>query len=292
MRILVLGASGYIGKAFVERAVAAGHAVTGLVRSDAGRQEVAAVGGTAAAAQLGDTAAIAAHAAGHDAVLIAVAVADEQQEQSLRQAIRAAAAALPAQAALLLVSATAVYGSTDGTVTTEQPDSPPAPLAPKRKTERMVLSGLPGTARGIVVRPTLVYGRGGSGPVLSLIEGARRLGESRHPAAAGARWSTVHVDDLVDLLLEALERAPAGTALNAASETVPLVAVAEAVAEGLGGVPVAEVAGDELAEVPGPAGYLLQLSQSVSGQPARDLLDWSPAAPSLLHELAYGSYRS
>ena len=67
--------------------------------------------------------------------------------------------------------------------------------------------------RGVVLCPTLIYGAGHgvhqeSIQVPKLIGLARRTGVARHVGRGLNVWSNVQIDDLVDLYLLALEKAP------------------------------------------------------------------------------------
>ena len=68
MRVFVAGASGVIGRRAVDRLVAAGHEVTGVVRTDAKAARLRAAGGRPAQIDLFDPDAVRAAVEGHDAV--------------------------------------------------------------------------------------------------------------------------------------------------------------------------------------------------------------------------------
>jgi nucleoside-diphosphate-sugar epimerase len=72
----------------------------------------------------------------------------------------------------------------------------------------------------IVVRPTLVHGRGTGALLQRLYDYADREGESLFVADGDARTSTIHIDDLAALVQSALLRAPAGSVYAAASTEV------------------------------------------------------------------------
>jgi hypothetical protein len=79
------------------------------------------------------------------------------------------------------------------------------------ETETAVLKA--GGVRGIAIRPGLVYGEGKGADLPNLIALARTHGAAPHLGAGGVRQGYVHIDDLVELYVQALERAPAGTML-------------------------------------------------------------------------------
>ena len=104
----------------------------------------------------------------------------------------------------------------------------------------------------------------------------------------------MHVDDLADLYLLALEKAPAGTLLLGVSgPSYPVREVAAAASRGAG-------AGGETTSWPlaearqklGPYADALVLDQQASGRRAQELLGWRPYRPDVLEDLERGSYRS
>ena len=78
--------------------------------------------------------------------------------------------------------------------------------------EKQVLLASQRKIRSVVIRPTLIYGRGhGLNPdsmqLPHLIELAQKFGVARHVGRGLNVWSHVHIDDVVDLYLLALESA-------------------------------------------------------------------------------------
>lgn len=301
MKVFLTGATGYIGGAVAERLLAARHAVVGLARSEQAAASLAARGITPHRGDLSDPDSLYAAARAADGV-IQLAQAQfapggdfaAQMEELGRIAGGAVDALLRALEGsgkpLILTGGTGAYGDTGERVVDEETPIPPLPmLAGMAENDRKVL-GATGI-RGMAIRPAIVYGRGG-GPVRMLVEMARQAGQVLYTGDGQNLLSTVHVDDVAELYLLMLERAPRGTLLNAVAEPfVSQRALLEAVsrAAGLGGV-VTPMPEEQARSMAYGAGGLFARNSRVSAARARALLGWSPMRPSVLDELARGSY--
>ncbi|MDQ1043493.1 nucleoside-diphosphate-sugar epimerase [Streptomyces sp. V4I2] len=142
----------------------------------------------------------------------------------------------------------------------------------------------------------MIYGRG-LGParnevhIAALVAQARHSGVVRHVGAGRNIWSTVHVEDLADLYLLALEGSTAGTFYFAENGEESLVGLAAAIAEALG------LDGPEPWNIEaagafwGPAftGGALASNSRVRATRARDILDilgWKPRHGSVTEWIA------
>src|SRR5438132_5818229 len=172
------------------------------------------------------------------------------------------------------------------------PSAPPAAIVAWRQAvEDRVRAGAKRGIRTVVIRPAMVYGRGGGIPA-GFVESARKEGAARYVGTGENRWPFVHVDDLADLYLLALERAPAGSLwLAVDGPSLPVREVAAAASRGAGkaGRTVATPLEEARREL-GPYADALALDQQASGQRARDLLGWRPHRPNALEDLERGSY--
>ncbi|MCK2215145.1 sugar nucleotide-binding protein [Actinomadura sp. ATCC 31491] len=283
MKVLVIGATGYIGAAVVELLTARGHEVTAYVRPAAdGARRVPG----AARERHGDLADPAALESAIDADVDVVVHAGQltgDRETDL------AVVGVPAAAGrrLVYVSGVWVLGATDGA----DEDSParPIPLVAYRdEVERLVLGG-----GGSVVRPGVVHGKGSGIPAL-LRDLAAQRGTGVYVSAAGEvpTWTFVHVDDLAELIAAVVERGVPAVYHAVSEEAVPVSGVAEAAARAAGVKETAEPWPlEEAAEALG-AGFAeaLALSQRVSAARTRAALDWRPSRPGVVADLAEGSY--
>src|SRR5437879_11386589 len=126
----------------------------------------------------------------------------------------------------------------------------------------------------------MVYGRGGGIPA-GFVQSARDDGAARYVGTGENRWPFVHVDDLADLYLLALEQAPPGSlflGVAGASHAVRDVAQAASRGAGAGGRTVAWPL-DEARRTLGAYADALVLDQQASGRHAQEQLGWRPHRP-------------
>lgn len=290
LRILLIGATGYIGSCVARALEAAGHTVVPLVRTAPDGAQAEPGERDTVVGDLTDTATLrAAMTPDIDAVVHAGAplgdwAADTKAVTALLQRMRP-------ESAFVYVSGTWVVGPSDGTRELDE-QSPPRPInivAGREAVEHAVLTS---SARGIVVRAGVVHGHGGGIPRL-LVDWAREQGHGRFvTGATDPSWAVVHVDDLADLIVLALSQAAGGTILHAVAEaSVPAAAIGRAADVAAGGAGrVVPWRLDEASAALGPAfAEALALNQHVSAAHARRL-GWRPTRPALLDDLSEGSY--
>ncbi|KZT58912.1 NAD(P)-binding protein [Calocera cornea HHB12733] len=207
MKVLILGASGFIGGPVAQAFVRNGHEVYGATRSQSkapglAAQEIIPLVGEAWKSKVADMDVVVdcTAAYGPDAALpnLEVVAAESKKRDPLYKI------------SYIFTSGTWVHGNSD------QRDGFPADeRAPPKKSadlvawraifERQVLSNP--DVNGIVIRPALLYGRSMS--LLELLfKQALAGGNIEWVGAPGGRWSLIHADDLADLYLRIGEGAP------------------------------------------------------------------------------------
>ncbi|MFB4317825.1 NAD-dependent epimerase/dehydratase family protein [Actinomadura sp. 21ATH] len=290
MRILIVGARGYVGSAVAERLSAKGHEVVELVRPGGDRPE------GPYERRLGDltdpgslTAAVTPDI---DAVIdLATPTGDAATDAA---AIAALTNPLGGTGrAFVYTSGVWVLGATGAAAAHEDMPTNPIPIVGYRPgIERQVLATAQDGVRATVIRPGIVHGRGGGIPAL-LVDLARKHGAPRIVADPAVRWPMVHIDDLADLFATVAEQAPAGTLWHGVTQqAVPVreLTIAAGQAAGVLGEPQVwplDQAREQLGTLFADA---LALDQSVSGQRARDRLGWQPRHPDAVTDLREGSY--
>jgi nucleoside-diphosphate-sugar epimerase len=351
VRVLVTGATGYIGAAAADALAAGGHQVLGLARSARSADALRERGIEPAMGDFGDPATLA-EAIGEsrpDAIVSTASVGASSGDSAAtfardREAVRAMGTALADHGGtLVFTSGSAVFGvfnGGDATDTAYGEDTPlPLPrsvfapsgvppllvagfgdaMAARVETERAVLDHR--GVRGIVVRPGLVYGRGGNSDITALISRARAAGRAGHWGSGGTLQSYVHVEDLAELYCLAVERAPHGAVLHGVVEDVSQRELAMAVNRKIGAGEQTErlsleqmlgmnavarlgltltrrlsvdasrkIAGTFPAPPTAGSGISMSLNKRLTSDSTRQLVDWSPTRTAILRDIELGSY--
>jgi nucleoside-diphosphate-sugar epimerase len=290
MNIFVTGAGGYIGGSVAMALLAAGHRVRGLARSAASAERLAASGIDPVLGTLNDADVLTREARAADGV-INTASADHAG------AVRALIAGLEGSSkALLHTSGSSVIGDdARGNRVSEAIFDEDTPLVvnpskqARRELDLMVVGAARREVRSAVICPSLVYGVGrGLNPrsvqIPFLAANARDKGVVQIVGRGLNVWSNVHIDDVVDLYLLALTKAPAGAFYFAENGEASFGDIAAAIAKrlGLAGVDALppQVAAERWGE--SKAYFTLGSNSRVRARRARRELGWAPRHASVI----------
>jgi nucleoside-diphosphate-sugar epimerase len=181
-----------------------------------------------------------------------------------------------------------VIGDTEGALVEEsRPTNPVKLVAWRPAHEQLALELAKEGIRAVVVRPGIVYGGARGGIPASFFGTALKQGAAQIVGEGANHWPLVHVDDLAELYVRLVERAPAGIfhATDASTHTVREIAEAASRAAGKDGK-VAAVPLDKARSTMGPFADALALDQKVSSEKARTELDWRPRHEDFVPEAA------
>lgn len=293
MRVFLTGATGYIGSAVAEALQRRGHQLIGLARSVNSAAQLEGRGLQVQRGSLFDGPAITAASAYADGVIHTALLRDGAPAEADQSAVTAILSALAGSGKpFIYTSGVWVLGNTGTRVADERTSINPVPLmAWRTEVEWQVLDADCDSVRSIVLRPGGVYGFGRGRPSMWFAS-AREHGVVRYVGDGENRWPMVHVSDLAELYVRALENAPCGSLLHGVSgESVRVRDAALAASEGAGipgrveSWPLAEAR-----EALGPYADALALDQRVSAEHTRALLNWTPRQISFLDDLRHGSY--
>ncbi|MBK9165839.1 MAG: NAD-dependent epimerase/dehydratase family protein [Bryobacterales bacterium] len=289
MDIFLTGATGYIGSAVAEALVRAGHSVVAAARSDEQARELGAKGYRTARADLRDPASLATAATAADGVIHTAFAWAPDSGAVDHAAVAAMVGALDGSGKpFLYTSGVWVMGDTGGRVAGEMVRLVPAAIVAWRpEVERIVLDAVEKQVRGIVIRPAMVHGRGG-GMVSNWVRQGRDTGVV-HVVGNGANyWTFIHVEDLADLYVLALEKSgPGELYLAADGPAIPVGQIALAAARAAGhDVKVEFQTVEQARERFGLLADALVLDSRVGSTKAGRLLGWTPSRPGILEDLA------
>ena len=196
MHIFLTGATGSIGSAVLTQAIAAGHTVTALTRSDTAAGEVTRAGATALPGDLSEPEAWISQAVASDAFIHLANSFDTQmaeKEPRLIAALKAHAAQRPSPFRFLYTGGCWLYGETRNAVATEQ--SPMRPIASFAWAARAItsLQDTPQLSTAIL-HPGMVYHEGG-GTFARMLTALRAKRPAPIWGDVHIRWPLIHRDD-------------------------------------------------------------------------------------------------
>jgi nucleoside-diphosphate-sugar epimerase len=291
MKVVLTGATGFVGSHVLADLHKHGHEVTALVRDDAQADTIAARGATPAVVDLYDRPTVARLLGNADGAIHTASPGDATSADLDSTVVDAVIDAFADTGKpYLQISGLWIYGA-NPSITEASAVNAPALVSWKEPIERRVL-GAPGM-RGVVIVSGVAYGDGGGG-IPGLLLGSPRddAGNLIMLGTGQQHWSTVHAADLADFFRRVLEYESARgryVISNGLNPTVAELTRAAAVAVGApGAVPGSDDEararlGDYFAEV-------LLLDQGTDAARARAELGWYPSHPSLTDEFRHGSY--
>jgi dihydroflavonol-4-reductase len=247
MRVFVTGATGFVMGAVTRALRARGDAVTALVREPSRAASLTALGCELVAGDVVDPTDVVGELRGcdaliHGAAIYEIGVSAERRRQmeetnvtGTRRMLEAAKAA--ATPRIVYVSTIAAFGNTHGKVVAEghRPTSQPTSAYEdtKRRAHEIALDAARSGAPIVIVQPGQVYGPNDHSAVGANFR-ALADGRLRYRAFEDLGLNLVHVDDLADGILRALDRGRVGECYILGGEIATLGDAYRALAEAAG----------------------------------------------------------
>jgi nucleoside-diphosphate-sugar epimerase len=294
MHVFVTGATGFVGAAVVRELLDAGHAVTGLARSDEGAAALQAAGAHVQRGTLDDLDVLTRAAAAADGVVHTGFNHDfskfAQNCEQDRRAIEALGAGLEGSRRPLLVTAGLALVAPGRLATETDPPVPVSPSYPRASEHAAAALAARGIHASTVRLPPSVHGAGDHGFVPMLIALARDKGMSACVGDGAHRWAGVHRRDAARVYRLALERGARGVRYHAVhDEGVTMRAIADVIARRLG-VPRVDLADEEAAAHFGWFAHFAGMDRAASSAWTREVLGWQPRERGLLEDMASADY--
>lgn len=299
MKIFVTGATGYIGGSVAERLVRDGHLVTGLARSAEAVRELEQRSIRPVIGTLDDAAVVVAAVREADAVINAAEANHPDAVQTIASALVGSGKALLHTSGSGIVATQSAGERVDAIYDEYSQFAPALPRMVQRAAiDQVVFDAARQNVRSVVIRPTMIYGEGRgarkeSFQVPVLIDNAKAKGIGLHIGRGENIWSNVHIDDVVELYVLALAKAPAGALYYAENGENALKDTAAAISRMLGFGGKTRAWSPEEAET--AIGFKAHSSfgsnSRVRGKRSRAELGWQPRGVSMLQDIEHGWYR-
>ena len=295
MRVFVTGANGWVGSALVPELIAAGHKVTGLVRSEQKAQALRAAGGEPLLGSLGDLETLKRAASGADGVIHLAFGLDFSKIVELaeedRRAIEAFGEAYAGSDRPVIITSGFGLLPAGETFTEDMPLAPIIPEFPRASEQTAFAIATKGVRATWVRLPRSVHGMGerhGFVPMLASI--ARKKGVSAYVGNGQNLWPSVHRLDAARVYRLALEQGAQDGPFHAvADEGVPFRQIAEAIGEQLG-LPTTSIPPEEAAGHFGlPAVWIAGNGPATSAR-TRARLGWMPEQRGLIRDIRQPEY--
>ncbi|MGD1083064.1 MAG: NAD-dependent epimerase/dehydratase family protein [Candidatus Sulfotelmatobacter sp.] len=288
MKVFVTGATGYIGGSVAERLIASGHHVVGLVRSAESIPLLKDRGIESVLGNLDDPEIITKTAQEADAVIHAASADHPGSVVTLIAALERSGKTLIYTTGSGIVADSADGEYAGSVVYTEDSYFEAVPF----RRPRVMMNGLVRQAaidkgiRSVVICPPMIYGKGrglqpDSDQLPKIIALSKQVGAGVYFGKGLNRYSNVHIDDLVELYLLALEKAPGGSFFFAENGDASFKEIAEMISRSLGLGKTVSLSAEDLVRQHGDAArYGITSNSLISAVNARRL-GRTPKAPSL-----------
>jgi nucleoside-diphosphate-sugar epimerase len=294
MKMFVIGATGFLGSAITEQAVAAGHDVIGFARSDAGAEKVGRLGAKPFIGDLADLGSVAGPLDQAEVLIFAPQIPTLPEENVI--VARLLQRLFGSGKTFLFTSGSGLLGQrTEGewsedSFAEDDDFMPPKYVSIRRCTEIEVRSAAWKGVRSIVIRPPAIWGNGYHPFVDLILTSVEKTGSACYYGAGRNMYSQVNVRDLADLFLVAAEKGEPGALYHAASGEMDNRTIAEHVGRQQG-VPTRSLTLSESIEVWGKFTSLcvFGVCSRTRAPRSRKELGWRPHRLDLADQLLAGA---
>ncbi len=286
-KVFLTNATGYIGKAVAKAALAKGHEVTALARSTESVEKLEANGVKAFRGDIKQPENYIDAVRQADIVIHTAATNDADFGKFDTLTVDSIIDALKGTSTTFIyTSGTWVLGDTGDAIVDEQTAYAPLPIVGWRvDNEKKVIAAAQHGIKSVVIRPVIVYGDN-AGIIHNLFQQAEKSGRVNYIGNGENHWSLVHIDDLADLYLLAIEKAQPGSLYNASTEYITAKEIAEHIAKATGNAQAKSQTIGEARQTLSIFADAFALNQKVESVKAKTELGWQPKAPKFAQDIA------
>lgn len=290
MRVLVTGASGFIGSAIVEELLVAGHKVLGLVRSETAAEKLKNLGTEPQLGNVNDLSLIAKCATACDAVIHTAFNHDFSQFKANceadRAVIQAFGDALAGTDKPVVITSGIGLLRYDRLSTEDDALNLNSEAIPRAASEEAASAANARGANVYTLRlPPTVHGSGDHGFVPMVAGMAKENEKSGYIGSGENRWPAVHRRDAARLYRLIIEQKPQQKVFHAvAEEGIAFRNIAEAIGEGLK-LPTVSLSPEEAEKHFGWFLHFASLDCASSSEKTRQVLGWESSETNLLDDL-------
>lgn len=288
-KVFITGITGYIGGTVARKLLDKNYSVAGLVRNEAAAEKLKQLGIEPVIGNIHDEAVLKAAISQADAIIHTADSADDAYAaDSFINALEGSGKTF------IFTSGSAIFGGKENgeksefVYTEDVPLQPRLEMASRVLINNYVLQAAKKDIRSIVIVPTMVYGEGlglkkDSIQLPALINFSKEKGFGTYFGKGENRWSNLHIEDLADLYVLALEKAKAGSLYYAENGSSTIRNLAENISRQYYLQPAQSVRIQEAVNTFGPAGgYFGFASNSLcNADKARTELGWKPQYQSI-----------
>jgi nucleoside-diphosphate-sugar epimerase len=217
MNVFITGAAGYIGGSVAARFIKEGYAVRGLVRTSQQAERIKALGIEPVIGTLDDREILIREAQAADAVVNAASSDHRASVEAMLDGLAGS------NKPFIHTSGSSVVGDdargewkSDQVYAEDTPVDVVPEKAARASLDKLILDAAQRGVRSVILCNTMIYGNGLGASIDSvqippLVAQAQKNGIARYVGKGINVWSNVHIEDVVELYLLALKKAPAGS---------------------------------------------------------------------------------
>lgn len=289
MRIFITGITGYIGGTVAAKLLEKQHKVSGLVRKEKDLEWLTSLGVKGVLGNIHDEQILKTAFSDADAVIHTADSADDAYAMDTMVNLLEGSGKT-----FIFTSGSAIFGNKENGEANyfifreDFPLSPRIEMASRVLINQYVQQSAQKNIRSIVIVPTMVYGNGlgmkkDSIQLPALIRFSKEKGYGVYFGKGENIWSNLHIEDLADLYILALEKANPGSLYYAENGFSTIKNIAEKISERFSLQPAQSVSIQEAVDRFGPAGgYFGFASNSFcTADKARIELGWKPRHTSI-----------